>query len=78
MNIVQKSALVFTIIGALNWGLIGVFGFNLVSFIFGDMTLASRIIYTLVGIAAVINTILFFVDIDYVSDIERERVYRKN
>lgn len=78
MNIVQKSALVFTIIGALNWGLVGVFGFNLVSFIFGDMTLASRIIYTLVGIAAVINTILFFVDIDYVSDIERERVYRKN
>lgn len=78
MNIVQKSALVFTIIGALNWGLIGVFGFNLVSFIFGDMTLASRIIYTLVGIAAVINTILFFVDIDYVSDMERERAYRKN
>lgn len=78
MNIVQKSALVFTIIGALNWGLIGIFNFNLVSFIFGDMTLISRIIYTLVGIAAVINTILFFVDMDYVTDDERERAYRKN
>lgn len=78
MNIVQKSALVFTIIGALNWGLIGIFNFNLVSFIFGDMTLISRIIYTLVGVAAVINTILFFVDMDYVTESERERAYRKN
>lgn len=78
MNIVQKSALVFTIMGALNWGLIGIFNFNLVSFIFGDMTLISRIIYTLVGVAAVINTILFFVDMDYATEDERERVYRKN
>ncbi len=78
MNIVQKSALVFTIIGALNWGLIGIFNFNLVSFIFGDMTLITRIIYTLVGIAAIINTILFFIDMDYVTENERERLYRKN
>ncbi|MBE6124454.1 MAG: DUF378 domain-containing protein [Erysipelotrichaceae bacterium] len=78
MNIVQKSALVFTLIGAINWGLIGIFDFNLVSFIFGDMTLVTRIIYSLVGIAAIINTILFFVDMDYVNDMDRERVYRKN
>jgi len=77
MNIVQKSALVFTLIGAINWGLIGIFDFNLVSFIFGDMTLVTRIIYSLVGIAAIINTILFFVDMDYVNDMDRERVYRK-
>lgn len=43
--------LVIVIIGAINWGLIGFFQFNLVSFLFGDMTLVSRIIYAVVGIA---------------------------
>lgn len=41
------------IIGAINWGLIGLFNFNLVEAIFGDMTLLSRIIYILVGVAGV-------------------------
>ena len=40
------------IIGALNWGLVGIFNFNLVSFLFGDMTTLSRIVYILVGISA--------------------------
>jgi hypothetical protein len=44
------TALVITVIGAINWGLIGFFRFNLVSFLFGDMTMLSRIIYALVGI----------------------------
>ncbi|MCD2491055.1 DUF378 domain-containing protein [Lacrimispora sp. NSJ-141] len=44
------TALVITIIGAVNWGLIGFFKFNLVTFLFGDMTLISRIIYAVVGI----------------------------
>ena len=39
-------------IGAVNWGLIGLFGFDLVSFLFGEMTLWSRIIYSIVGLAA--------------------------
>ena len=39
-------------IGAFNWGLVGFFNFNLVGFIFGPMTLASRVIYSLVGLAA--------------------------
>lgn len=43
-------ALTITLIGAINWGLIGIFKFNLVSFIFGDMSWLSRIIYILVGI----------------------------
>lgn len=46
-------ALTIAIIGALNWGLVGIFRFNLVSFIFGNMSWISRIIYTLVGIAGV-------------------------
>ena len=40
------------IIGALNWGLVGIFNFNLVSFIFGEMTVLSRIVYILVGLSA--------------------------
>ena len=64
MNIVQKTALVLTVIGALNWGLIGLFNFDLVATIFGSMTIVSRTIYTLVGIAGLINIMLFFVDLD--------------
>mgnify|MGYP004661731747 CR=1 FL=1 len=42
------TALVLTIIGAINWGLIGLFKFDLVAFVFGDMTVMSRIIYAIV------------------------------
>ena len=41
------------IIGALNWGLIGAFDFDLVSFIFGDMSAMSRIVYSVVGLSAI-------------------------
>ena len=51
MKIIDKIALVLVIIGAINWGLVGIFNFNLVTTIFGDMTLISRIIYILVGIS---------------------------
>ncbi len=44
-------ALTIAIIGAVNWGLIGLFSFDLVAFIFGNMSWLSRIIYALVGIA---------------------------
>ena len=46
-------ALTLSIIGAVNWGLIGLFKFDLVAFLFGSMTLLSRIIYTIVGICGV-------------------------
>lgn len=45
------TILTIAIIGAINWGLIGFFGFNLVSFLFGEMNLISRIIYAVVGLA---------------------------
>lgn len=51
MKIIDKIALVLVIIGAIVWGLIGLFNFNLVEMIFGNMTVISRIIYTLVGIS---------------------------
>ena len=52
MRALNVLALVLLIVGGLNWGLVGLFDFNLVSAIFGDMTLLSRIIYVLVGISA--------------------------
>ena len=50
MHTLQKLALILTIIGALNWGLIGFFDFNLVSALFGEGTVFTRLIYDLVGI----------------------------
>ena len=49
-------------IGALNWGLIGIFGFDLVAFLFGPATLLTNIVYSLVGIAAVVWLIIVMVD----------------
>ncbi|ERI92656.1 hypothetical protein HMPREF1982_02265 [Clostridiales bacterium oral taxon 876 str. F0540] len=51
MRVLDTIALLLVIIGAVNWGLIGFFDFNLVSALFGEMTTFSRIIYALVGIA---------------------------
>lgn len=50
----DKIALILTIIGGINWGLIGIFQFDLVAWIFGGQNaIISRIIYTLVALAAV-------------------------
>ena len=51
-NAIDWVALVLMIVGALNWGLVGAFIFDLVAALFGQMTMASRIVYILVGIAA--------------------------
>ncbi len=59
METIQKICLIFTIIGALNWGLIGIFDFNLVESIFGEDILA-RIIYSIVGLTGLINIGLLF------------------
>ena len=53
------TALIISIIGAVNWGLIGFLRFNLVTFLFGDMTWISRIIYALVGICGLYLLSLF-------------------
>ena len=53
MLYLSKLALWLVIIGGLNWGLVGIFDFNLVSAIFGDMSILSRIIYALVGLSAI-------------------------
>ena len=59
--IVDKIALILTIVGALNWGLIGLAKFDLVAWIFGGQTaILSRIIYTLVGLAGLWCITLLF------------------
>ena len=60
MKIVDKIALLLIIIGAINWGLIGFFEFNLVDTIFGTMSIISRIIYSLVGLSGLWGIKLLF------------------
>lgn len=60
MEMIQKSALVFTIIGALNWGLVGIFDFNLVDYLFSSIDMIRRLIYIIVAICGVINIGLLF------------------
>ena len=61
--IIDKIALVLAIIGGINWGSIGVFGFDFVAFLFGGPTAAfSRIVYALVGISALWYISLLFRD----------------
>ena len=62
MQTLQKICLLLTIIGAINWGLIGIFDFNLVDTIFGTGSMLSRIIYSLVGVAGLVNIYLLFYD----------------
>lgn len=60
METVQKTCLIFTIIGALNWGLVGFFDFNLVTALFQETSAIVRIIYGIVGICGLINLGLLF------------------
>lgn len=65
MRIFQKICLTFTIIGALNWGLIGLFDFNLVYALFKFSEMLQNIIYIIVGICGLINIGILFMDIHY-------------
>ncbi len=62
MKVIDKIALVLIIIGAINWGLIGFFRFDLVATLFGEMSMVSRIIYALVGISGLWGIKLLFDD----------------
>ena len=63
MKIVNKIALVLIILGALNWGLVGLFSFDLVAWIFGGATaILARIIYTLIALAGIWCISMLFMD----------------
>jgi uncharacterized membrane protein YuzA (DUF378 family) len=52
LSVLDWIALLLTIVGGLNWGLVGAFSFDLVSAIFNYMSVVTRIIYVLVGLSA--------------------------
>lgn len=65
MSMIHKLALALLIIGGINWGLVGIFQFDLVAWLFGGAdSVVSRIVYTLVGISALWCTCLLFKDWD--------------
>jgi uncharacterized membrane protein YuzA (DUF378 family) len=55
METLQKVCLTLTILGALNWGLVGLFDFNLVVALFGEGALMTNLLYSLIGLAGIIN-----------------------
>ena len=59
MRVINLITQLLVIVGGLNWGLVGLFDFNLVAAIFGDMSPLTRLIYVLVGISAVWQIIPF-------------------
>ena len=65
----DKIALTLAIVGGLNWGSIGIFGFDIVAFLFGGANSAlSRVVYTLVGLGAIWCISLLFRESDPVED----------
>jgi uncharacterized membrane protein YuzA (DUF378 family) len=59
MSVLSVIALALLIVGGLNWALVGLFNFDLVAALFGDMSTLSRIVYVLVGVAALIGLSMF-------------------
>ena len=60
METIQKTCLVLTIVGAINWGFVGLLDFNLVASLFGEETVLTKLVYSLVGITGLINIGLLF------------------
>ena len=68
MMIVNKLALILVIIGALNWGLVGLFSFDLVAWICGSATaIVARIIYTVIALAGIWSISMLFMDDEEVA-----------
>lgn len=68
METVQKVLLVITIIGAINWGLIGILDIDLVALLFGASTFLTKVVYTLVGICGLVNIGILLGHIDFKRD----------
>lgn len=59
MKTIKYISLALVIVGALNWGLIGLFNFNLVSFLFGTNTFLETLVYILVGLSGILSLAIF-------------------
>lgn len=64
MNVLFKTTLVLSIIGCINWGLVGLLNFNLVEYLLGDGSLLTRIVYVLVMASGLINIGILTKDLD--------------
>ncbi len=64
METIQKIALALNIVGGLNWALVGLFDFNLVSAVFGADSVLANVIYVLIGICAAINIGILFMHLE--------------
>ena len=64
MNTSYKIALTISIIGCINWGLVGLFNFNLVEYLLGDNSLITRIVYVLVFLSGLIDLGIFTKNLD--------------
>lgn len=60
MTILNKITLLLLIVGGLNWGLVGLLDFDLVAALFGEMSLLSRLVYSLVGLSALFQLVPLF------------------
>lgn len=60
-----KTALAIAIVGCINWGLVGILNFNLVEFLFGNATILTRVVYTLVAISGIISLGIMTKDLDH-------------
>lgn len=64
MNTLQKICLIITIIGAINWGFVGLLDINLVEAILGVDSMIARIVYSLIGLTGLINVGILFTHLD--------------
>lgn len=65
MNTLYKTTLVLAIIGCINWGLVAIFNYNLVEFLFGDGTILTKVVYVIVAIAGLVNLGILTKDLDH-------------
>ncbi len=68
METTQKILLVITIIGALNWGLVGLFNIDLIASLFGTQAMFSRILYVVVALCGIINIGILLSHIEFRKD----------
>ena len=65
MNTLYKTALAIAILGCIKWGLVGIFNYNLVEFLFGDGTVLTRVVYVIVAISGIVSLGIFTKNLDH-------------
>ena len=68
MKVLDIIVTVLLVIGALNWGLVGIFGYNLIGGLLGETTALTRLIYTVVGIAGLYEAFTFTIGYEAMHD----------